>query len=138
MFDTFELTKFGETQNHVFRPREYQRQLDMAKELSMVDVPNVSSGASVFIAWTTAVTSHNNLVELNAKLKMILAITYATARCTPTAKELTHTEIARCLQISTRQFRTLYREMYDLELIPSQEVLLHIQVYFSYSYSFSN
>lgn len=39
-------------------------------------------------------------------------------------KELTHEEIARCMQISTRMVRNLYREMRDLELLPEQEVFV--------------
>ena len=39
-------------------------------------------------------------------------------------KELSQEEIARCMQISTRMVRMLYREMQELELLPEQEVFV--------------
>lgn len=108
--------------------REFHISLDMAKELSMVERTERGRQArQYFIAMEQrAVTSQNHLVELNSRLKDGIFSNNLRYRqmYRYLQKELTHTEIARCLQISTRQVRTLYREMYDLELLPSQEVFV--------------
>lgn len=108
--------------------REYHISLDMAKELSMVERTERGRQArQYFIAMEQrAVTSQNHLVELNSRLKDGIFSNNLRYRqmYRYLQKELTHTEIARCLQISTRQVRTLYREMYELELLPSQEVFV--------------
>ncbi len=108
--------------------REYHISLDMAKELSMVERTERGRQArQYFIAMEQrAVTSHNHLVGLNSRLKDGIFSHNLRYRqmYRYLQKELTHEEIARCMQISTRMVRNLYREMYDLELLPSQEVFV--------------
>ena len=100
----------------------------MAKELSMVEKTDKGRQArQYFIAMEQrAVTSHNHLVGLNSRLKDGIFSHNLRYRqmYRYLQKELTHEEIARCMQISTRMVRNLYREMYDLELLPSQEVFV--------------
>lgn len=108
--------------------KEYHISLDMAKELSMVERTERGRQArQYFIAMEQqAITSHNNLVELNSRLKDGIFSHNLRYRqmYRYLQKGLTHEEIARCMQISTRMVRNLYREMRDLELLPEQEVFV--------------
>lgn len=107
---------------------EYHISLDMAKELSMVERTERGRQArQYFITMEQkAITSHNNLAELNSRLKDGIFSHNLRYRqmYRYLQKELTHEEIARCMQISTRMVRNLYREMRDLELLPSQEIFV--------------
>lgn len=66
------------------------------------------------------------LVHLNTRLKDKLMTQHLRYRqmYRYLQKELTHEEIARCMQISTRMVRMLYREMHELELLPEQEIFV--------------
>lgn len=126
--DFFSFTQIGEREIGATKRKEYHVSLDMAKELSMVERTERGRQArQYFIAMEQrAVTSHNHLVELNSRLKDGIFSNNLRYRqmYRYLQKELTHAEIARCMQISTRQVRSLYREMYELELLPSQEVFV--------------
>lgn len=126
--DFISFTQIGEREVGATTRKEYHISLDMAKELSMVERTERGRKArQYFIAMEQkAVTTHNNLAELNSRLKdgifshnMRYRQMYRYLQ-----KELTHEEIARCMQISTRMVRNLYREMRDLELLPSQEIFV--------------
>ena len=66
------------------------------------------------------------LVHLNTKLKDKLMSQHLRYRqmYRYLQKELSQEEIARCMQISTRMVRMLYREMQEFELLPEQEVFV--------------
>lgn len=66
------------------------------------------------------------LVHLNTQLKDKLMSQHLRYRqmYRYLQKELSQEEIARCMQISTRMVRMLYREMQELELLPEQEVFV--------------
>lgn len=66
------------------------------------------------------------LVNLNTQLKDKLMSTHLRYRqmYRYLQKQLSQEEIARCMQISTRMVRILYREMQELELLPDQEVFV--------------
>lgn len=126
--DFISFTQIGEREVGATTRKEYHISLDMAKELSMVERTERGRKArQYFIAMEQkAVTTHNNLAELNSRLKdgifshnMRYRQMYRYLQ-----KELTHEEIARCMQILTRMVRNLYREMRDLELLPSQEIFV--------------
>ena len=126
--DFTSFTQIGERAIGATTRIEYHLSLDMAKELSMVERTERGRQArQYFIAMEQrAVTSHNHLVGLNSRLKDGIFSHNLRYRqmYRYLQKELTHEEIARCMQISTRMVRNLYREMYDLELLPSQEVFV--------------
>ena len=66
------------------------------------------------------------LVHLNTQLKDKLMSQHLRYRqmYRYLQKELSQEEIARCMQISTRMVRMLYREMQEFELLPEQEVFV--------------
>ncbi|QQT94630.1 antA/AntB antirepressor family protein [Acinetobacter johnsonii] len=126
--DFIVFAQFGENLQ-VGRPnKDYHISLDMAKELSMVERTERGRQArQYFISMEQkAITSHNSLAELNSRLKDGIFSHNLRYRqmYRYLQKELTHEEIARCMQISTRMVRNLYREMQDLELLPSQEIFV--------------
>lgn len=107
---------------------EYHISLDMAKELSMVEKTDKGRQARhYFIAMEQqALNNHSHLVELNSRLKDGIFSHNLRYRqmYRYLQKDLNNDEIARCMQISTRMVRQLYREMMDLELLPSQEIFV--------------
>lgn len=107
---------------------EYHISLDMAKELSMVEKTEKGRQARrYFISMEQHATrQQTTLVHLNTQLKDKLMSQHLRYRqmYRYLQKELSQEEIARCMQISTRMVRMLYREMQELELLPEQEVFV--------------
>lgn len=111
------------------RPQvEYHISLDMAKELSMVEKTEKGRQARRYFISMEQHATHQQttLVHLNTQLKDKLMSQHLRYRqmYRYLQKELSQEEIARCMQISTRMVRMLYREMQELELLPEQEVFV--------------
>lgn len=126
--DFISFTQIGERAVGATTRIEYHISLDMAKELSMVEKTDKGRQARhYFIAMEQqALNNHSHLVELNSRLKDGIFSHNLRYRqmYRYLQKDLNNDEIARCMQISTRMVRQLYREMMDLELLPSQEIFV--------------
>ena len=126
--DFTSFTQIGERAIGATTRIEYHLSLDLAKELSMVERTERGRQArQYFIAMEQqAISSHNSLAELNSRLKdgILSQNLHYRQMYRYLQKELTHDEISRCMQISIRMVRKLWREMRELELLPEQEVFV--------------